>query len=249
MKKNEISIEQIKEFNETGFLILRELFSSQEINDIKESFDLLWDISKTLNKTTNEINGAHFVFDKGDLNRIVWCGAVESKLLGYARDERITKPVSQLLGSNKLNQIINQAHFKMPGQKVAFKWHQDSEHRRYGTEMWKDINGEGSYVQTILAIDEMLPENGPLMCIPNSHKHGHLDLQNNSGWMSKIEEMDKVELVMQPGDLVLFGPYTVHSSQVNQSNSPRRILINGFAYPGANSRVYPGAGQGVEIEI
>lgn len=249
MKDFNLTTDQIIEYNTNGFIILRGLFSEDEINKVKSSFDLLWDVSRTLNLQTNEVNGAQFVFEKAALNRIVWCGAVEKYLLELAKDTRITKPVSQLLGSDKLNQIINQAHFKMPGEKVEFKWHQDSEHRRYGTDMWKDVNGQGSFVQTILAIDNMSSENGPLIFIPQSHNEGHLDLKTNLEYLEKIKSMPKFEAIMGPGDVAFFGPYTVHSSQVNLSTSPRRVLINGYAYPGANSRLYPGAGLGYEIEI
>lgn len=244
-----LTVEQINEYKTQGYTILRGLFSQAEIQKVKESFELLWDVSRTLHFETKEVNGAQFVFDKEALNRIVWCGAVEKYLLDVAKDSRITIPVSQLLGSTKLNQIINQAHFKMPGEKIDFKWHQDSEHRRYGTEMWKDVNGEGSFVQTLMAVDSMSSENGPLLVIPESHKLGHLDLKNNIDQLERVKEMNKIELVMNPGDLVLFGPYVVHCSQVNLSKTPRRVLINGYAYPGANSRLYPGAGLGQEIDI
>lgn len=249
MKDFNLTTSQIKEYNTNGFIILREVFSPDEIERVKKCFELLWDVSRTMGGETKEVNGAQFVFEKTALNRIVWCGAVERYLLDLAKDTRITKPVSQLLGSDKLNQIINQAHFKMPGEKVEFKWHQDSEHRRYGTDMWNDVNGQGSFVQTILAIDTMSSENGPLMFIPESHTQGHLDLKTNTEYLSKIDSMKRIEAVMQPGDVAFFGPYTVHCSQVNLSKIPRRVLINGYAYPGANSRVYPGAGLGREIEI
>lgn len=249
MKDFTLTTDQIIEYNTNGFIILRNLFSDVEINMVIKNFDLLWDLSRTLNFETNEIDGAQFVFEKSALNRIVWCGGVSKYLLELAKDPRITKPVSQLLGSEKLNQILNQAHFKMPGEKVEFKWHQDSEHRRYGTDMWRDVNGNGSFVQTILAVDQMSTENGPLIFIPESHHQGHLDLKTNTDYLEKINSMTKIEAVMQPGDVAFFGPYTVHSSQVNLSKSPRRVLINGYAYPGANSRLYPGAGLGREIDI
>jgi hypothetical protein len=44
--------------------------------------------------------------------------------------------------------------------------------------------------------------------------------------------------------VLLFGPYTFHRSLPNRSTRPRRVFINGFAHPGANSRVYPGDGAG-----
>jgi ectoine hydroxylase-related dioxygenase (phytanoyl-CoA dioxygenase family) len=53
-----------------------------------------------------------------------------------------------------------------------------------------------------------------------------------------------VTVAARPGDTLFFGPYTAHASFENTSNRYRRILINGYAFPGANSRVYPGDGAG-----
>ena len=50
-------------------------------------------------------------------------------------------------------------------------------------------------------------------------------------------------------DVVMFGPYTVHCSQPNVSEHPRRVFINGFAYPGANTRLYPGRGAGRLVRL
>jgi hypothetical protein len=44
--------------------------------------------------------------------------------------------------------------------------------------------------------------------------------------------------------VLFFGPYAIHGSTPNESAVPRRVLINGYAYPGANGRVYPGEGSG-----
>jgi ectoine hydroxylase-related dioxygenase (phytanoyl-CoA dioxygenase family) len=49
---------------------------------------------------------------------------------------------------------------------------------------------------------------------------------------------------MSAGSVLLFGPYSVHGSQPNTSARPRRTFINGYAYPGANARIYPGEGAG-----
>ena len=51
-------------------------------------------------------------------------------------------------------------------------------------------------------------------------------------------------ILAQPGDALFFGPYTVHASFENTSDRYRRVLINGYASPGANHREYPGDGAG-----
>ena len=48
---------------------------------------------------------------------------------------------------------------------------------------------------------------------------------------------------------VVFGPYTFHASDPNVSEGPRRALINGYACPGANRRIYPGRGSGRLLSV
>ena len=53
--------------------------------------------------------------------------------------------------------------------------------------------------------------------------------------------------VREPGSVLLLSPYTVHGSKPNRSKHARRVFINGYAYPGANRRVYPGKGAGRKV--
>jgi hypothetical protein len=48
---------------------------------------------------------------------------------------------------------------------------------------------------------------------------------------------------------LFFGPYTAHASFENTSDRYRRILINGYAFPGANRRIYPGDGAGRRLTV
>ena len=59
-------------------------------------------------------------------------------------------------------EIINQAHFKAPGDGVDFPWHQDSVNRGYHTGKFLDVHGNRSYVNIAVAIDAETPDNGPL---------------------------------------------------------------------------------------
>ena len=142
-----------------------------------------------------------------------------------------------------MSQLINQAHFKLPGDEVTFEWHQDSTHRGYGGNYWQDINGLGSYVQTLTAIDDVTEKNGPVYFIPNIVKLGHLDLPRKlnqclQAGLFRLE--DAVPVEMQAGSIAVFHPYAIHGSQPNRSNNTRHVFINGYA----NSRQYTGEGAG-----
>ena len=244
-----LSPSQLDEFFEKGHLILKNLFNTEEIEKIKTYCEALQEKIKEFNNVTKITDEFECIYDNGNLARIVWCGALEKGLLDLGEDHRIIGPISELLNTNIFSQIINQAHFKMPGENIEFEWHQDSQHRRYGTKDWDDINKHGSYVQTGLAIDNMTLSNGTLKFISGSSLYGHLDIPNNKNWRETVGNCEIVEIEMLAGDLVLFGPYTIHSSSANLSLFPRRMLINGYAYPGANKKIYPGAKYGKKIFV
>ncbi len=235
---------QIEQFFSLGWLVLRRLFSPREIQRMSRAFERLRRHAERL-PAAGDYRGSRFVIDRKGaqsalrIHRVVWCGACEPVLGEYGADPRLLRPVAELLGSATMNQLINQAHYKIPGDGVEFDWHQDSTHRRYGHPGWTDVNGRGSYVQTAIAIDPMSEHNGPLRFIPGSGRLGHVA---DPGF--RVAEERAVTLTMNPGDVVMFGPYIFHSSEPNRSNGPRRALINGYAAPGANRRVYPGQGSG-----
>jgi ectoine hydroxylase-related dioxygenase (phytanoyl-CoA dioxygenase family) len=238
----------VEAFFDAGFTVQPDVFSATEVEVMREAFDRLESTARRIGATEMH-NGSQFVVDRVQdggikIHRIVWCGAAEPVLSGFGRDPRLVEMAAQLLGSSSMNQLINQAHFKLPGDGVAFPWHQDSTHRRYGMAEWTDVNGRGSYVQTITALDDIGEDNGPLLFIPGSHARGHLDLPPDGSLPPWLDPAAAVPAIMRAGSVLLFGPYSVHGSQPNVSTRPRRTFINGFAYPGANARTYPGEGAG-----
>ncbi len=251
---------KIREFYDIGYIVIEDIFSDDEISEIIDALDRLETAALSLDQGMIMHEGSQFVIDrysegssvKTNIKRVVWCGAAEPKLLEMGRDPRLTGLAGQIMECNQVNHIINQVHFKLPGDNVFFPFHQDSRHRGYGTDSWKDANGKGSYVQMVMAIDEVTLDNGPMLFIPYSCKNGHLDLPYNEKDETTSQYFnaeDAVPIVMNPGNIALFGPYTIHGSKPNQSDKPRRVFINGFAYPGANFMDYPGQGSGELIDV
>jgi len=250
--------DQVEAFFEQGFLILPRIFGTAEVEEMRAAFERLERVAHELGENRMH-RGSQFVLERIEggngqprirIHRIVWCGAAEPVLGEYGKDPRLLRPVARLLGSTDMSQLINQAHFKLPGDGVEFPWHQDSTHRRFGRGEWQDLNGRGSYVQTVTAIDDATAKNGPLRLIPGSSKLGHLELPTG-GRLPRglVDARRAVSATMEAGSVLLFGPYTIHSSLSNRSSRPRRVFINGFAYPGANRRIYPGDGAGRQVGL
>lgn len=249
---------QIDQFYDIGYITLENVFSENEVAEMRATIDRLQHVAQTFGDIEDKIlhKGSEFVVAKQEgthqIKRVVWCGAAEQILLQYGRDPRLTSIAGQIMGCTQAEHLINQVHFKLPHDGVFFPFHQDSQHRRYGTDLWTDVNGKGSYVQIMTAIDEITMENGPPLFIPGSCTKGHLRLpyyQDQETISELFNPHDAVPALLQQGDIVAFGPYVIHGSMPNTSSMPRRLFINGFAYPGANKRVYPGEGAGALIDL
>lgn len=232
-------------FDEGGYLVLRGLFRDDEIARARAAFERLYRTAQSLRKTGDH-DGAFFVLSAPEageviVQRVVWAGGAEPDLLAIGESSRLVEPALALLGTTSSEQLICQAHFKMPNDGVAFDWHQDIQHRDKGGDTWRDVNGRGSYVQTLLLVDDMTEENGPLEFVPKTaatlDERGRI-VRGERGLA--VDGTRAVPVTGRAGDVLVFGPYAIHGSLPNVSSKPRRVLINGYAAPGANRRVYPG---------
>jgi ectoine hydroxylase-related dioxygenase (phytanoyl-CoA dioxygenase family) len=242
---------ELREFVEQGYLVLRSTFTAGEVDAMDAAFRRLEARAQALGGPA-VVEGSLFVVERkaeGPLRieRIVWCGGAEPALARIGRSPKLTRPAAQLLGGPDMDQLINQAHIKNPGDGVSFHFHQDSYHRRYGTELFSDVNGRGSFVQTLTAIDAMTPDNGGLWVVPRSHLGGHIPTTDGHLPEGTFDRAAAVPLELAAGDVILFGPFTVHGSGQNSGATARRVFINGFCCPGANRREYPGAGVGLRV--
>lgn len=234
-----------------GFAVVRGLLPPDEVRSIASAFDRLLARARALDGTV-DVGGARFVVDRDPfrLRRVVWAGGIEPVLARYGGDPRFLRVAAQALGADRFVQLIQQAHFKLPGDGVDFRYHQDASNRRYGSELFEDLNGRGSFVQLALAVDPMRPDNGPLRMIPGSHRLGFIadpltGVLPAQGW----DPASAIDLVLDPGDLAVFGPFVIHGSPVNTGDSARRLFLQGYAIEGANRREYPGCGTGVPRRV
>ena len=256
--QHRLSETDVSDFFSRGWIHKPALFSHDEVVAMRDCFDRLEQMATGLCESAT-LNGSHFVLgmNRGQqvIKRVVWAGGSQPGLLSIGEDPRLLNPAAELLGTTIMHQLLSQAHFKRPGDGVVFGWHQDIQHRDKGNGSWVDVNGRGSFVQTLIALDGMSADSGPLQFIPGSPKWGRVDfgtddydnperaLRHPGG----LADAEPVTLLAEPGDTLFFGPYTAHASFENTSANYRRVFINGYACPGANHREYPGEGSCREV--
>ena len=135
---------------------------------------------------------------------------------------------------------------KPPGTEHATPAHQDN------ASMNLD---PANAVAMWLALDPVDSKNGCLRYIRGSQAEG---LQRHVsrpvlGFSRRIERLDEtmleceVAVAMEPGDLVMHGPLTIHRADANRSPRPRRALLQLFA--GASCRIDEDGLRGYEAEL
>lgn len=266
MKQYCLSSAQLKSYAENGFLIVPGFFSQGEIQEVVESTKRLQAEAEMLSKTqTGTIlhKGTQFVIDRpvkpGDpvvIHRFTWACGMEPGLRALAQS-KLLAPVAQLLESRQADHLICQLHPKTGGDGVAFGWHQDVQNRRSFDPEWKDVTGNGSFVQTLVAVDDMDESNGGLMYVPNHNLstlglEAFIDLHLDDGRITSLSERlaaVAIPIQMKAGDILFMNPYLVHGSYPNTSARRRILFINGFSYPGANKKPYPGEGSAQRIQL
>ena len=250
---------EVDDFFDRGWIHKPALFSADEVATMCRSFDRLETMAAGMERT-GDLDGSHFVLGENAgrqvIKRVVWAGGSQPDLLRVGTDPRLLEPSAQLLGTPVMHQLLSQAHFKRPGDGVVFGWHQDIQHRDKGNGTWIDVNGRGSFVQTLIVLDSMSADSGPLQFVPGSPAWGRVDFgehdyddpQQARRKLKDFEDCAAVTILAKPGDTLFFGPYTAHASFENTSDAYRRVFINGYACPGANFRKYPGSGSCRRVE-
>jgi len=226
----------IAKYREQGFVRIPGVFPKDEVAELIRYFDEILARGSALRQTTRE-GMAEFrvvpIAGKPTLKFAKWAASLHPGLNRIRTSPRLLNLVIRLLGPD-LRQITNQMHYKNPGDGISFQMHQDCTFRKPDAAY---RNLQESFLQTALAVDPSTEQNGCLQFVPGSHKEARALLEGGyEGWESNDSNQavisrfpPAVNGLMDPGDVIIWNPFTIHGSQPNRSPSPRRVYINGFA--------------------
>ena len=229
--------DQINRFREQGYLIVRRVFDTEAIERLRQGYTYVEELAGRPDLDPQYTTGKgpevhiHIQAPAGAadaaatryLRKIQWPAFLHPAFEAF-RTSPIWPALLRPLIGDSLKQYINQINFKMPGGGIDFPWHQDIRPTPAFSDQVK------TYVQSVTLVDAATVANGCLQIVPGSHRLG--DLKAKRYAKGQIEEqVDVAQAVAvegEPGDVVLFTPYTVHGSSPNTTDSPRRSYINGF---------------------
>jgi len=117
----------------------------------------------------------------------------------FRTDPRLLMILEPLIGCD-IKQIINQVHWKRPGSNTSWPLHRDVRSRRPGNAF---IDLYTSWVQTGIAVDPHLKENGAMQIVPGSHRDAEHDPEDKSLWQAPQYADDPriKDMVLEPGDV------------------------------------------------
>lgn len=232
-------MDHVADYREKGYAIVRGLFARDEIAAIAAATDQIYLEGEAHGRSFRHGNLFYKLTPDADGQQLVrmiqWPSYHQPVLNAVRLDRRFAEVLAPLIGGD-LKQIINQVHWKAPGSRGDFAWHQDSRFRKPDGAY---RNLAASYVQTGLAIDPHTPESGAMRFIPGSHAAGPLGLDTETEVLGTemsdealvaagIDPDNVVDLVLEPGDLALWHPHLVHGSGRNTAGHQRRLYINGY---------------------
>lgn len=200
-----LTVEQVEQFNQDGYLRNIRIFDEQEVLENREYFDRLLETVIAAGGDSYSISTAHMKYGK------VYDLLTHPKIISYVKD---------LLGENM---IAWGSHFfcKMPHDGKSVAWHQDASY-------WPLSPSKA--VTVWLAIDDADPENANMRFIAGSHHYGHMTYRPSGSHEDNvlnqtIENPEQygspVDDALKAGEISIHSDLLLHGSEANQSDRRR----------------------------
>jgi 2-aminoethylphosphonate dioxygenase len=205
-------------YRENGYLVLRQVFDPDEIADVAAEAEALLAEQRALIVTQNircrwqpHVSTGECLFETFDpiIDLSPGCARL-------ALDARILNTLAALYGE-PARLFKDKLIFKPPGAK-GYDLHQDY----IG---WKDF--PRSFLTVLVPLDGADRSNGCTVVYPGLHHQGYLSPEDgmyHSLTPDQVAGVPEVPLLLEPGDIAIFGCFTPHGSDWNRSVRWRRQL-------------------------
>ncbi|MGD9721693.1 MAG: phytanoyl-CoA dioxygenase family protein [Pirellulales bacterium] len=212
-----ISEQQIRDYHERGYLIVRRAFEAREIAALAGEAVTLYSRNELIHndnircRWADHVETGECLFDCFD--PVIDIAPVCRFMV---RDERILAPLRAIY-DDEACLLKDKLIFKRPGAK-GYPLHQDY-------ISWREF--PESFVTVIVAIDATSAENGATEVFAGYHRQGYLSARDGDYHeldATKIDPSRGITLELEPGDLAIFSGYTPHRSGPNRSRHWRRQL-------------------------
>lgn len=224
--KNNLSPEQIAQYQHDGFLIIEDFLNNEELNHWRAALD-----EAVAKRKGNKLPDRASVYGKGDDADKEYYDKVFEQLINLWQDndtmhdimvdERLGKMAAELSGSDGIRIWHDQALIKKPWANPT-SWHLD-------TPYWSFSDRRALSIW--VALDDATLENGCLFFIPGSHKKTSFEnpgIGKNMGaifdFYPEFKNTRSVPAVMKAGSCSFHCGLTIHGAHANMTPGYRRAM-------------------------
>ena len=229
-----VTEEQWSEFQDQGFLRLGKVLNQEDLRNLTTRIDEIMlgragidydrllmqlDSSDGLYENLSEQTSGH----KGpSLNyRKIQDLEFDPLFLEYIQRPIFREFCSRVYGPETEITCFRAMFMNKPARRGTFlPWHQDR---------WKHLDRDPR-LSVWTALDPATCENGCVQILPGSHHWGVVNPDNHSGFLTDDQVAERVReeeiqfLELEPGEAVVLDNWTLHCSDINRSEIPRRAF-------------------------
>ena len=230
-----LSAQQIEFFQNEGYLLVKGLFSAEEVEQFKAHFEAMRVKENPASGHWN--NGLDIDAETDPLKiypRIMQPHRRDETSLDWLTDDRIRSSMTAMLGQEPYA-VQTMFYFKPPGARGQ-ALHQDQYYLRVQP---------GTCVAAWMAVDDCDVENGCLRIVPGSHDWPLLCLTEADTEVSFTdvtvplpEDATELPIEMEAGDVLFFNGQIVHGSLPNKTADRFRRSLIGHYIVGEAEQVY-----------
>ena len=212
-----LTADQIKSFQDDGFLLVKGLLSKEEAAKYRKSLHSLFDRidSKQVDATWDSAS------EKGT-TQLQHCHDVQFYDASFGKliaDDRLTSATADLIESPNVQLHHTKAFIKPPEKGSPFPLHQDAPffpHQRK------------SMIAAIIHFDDAYEKKGCVRVMPGTHKNGILPHISQGNFHLDKERYPINKAIPAPaeaGDVLFISYLVIHGSGVNESDEERTTLL------------------------
>jgi hypothetical protein len=231
-----LSDDQVATYEAQGFLSGIRLLNDQQVAQLRDEVAELADPAHPGHALFYEYHGNESADPNTVLFHALGAWRVTPGLHDILWHAPVTTAASQLLGG-AVRMWHDQLFCKPPKHGGVVAWHQDFSYWTRTRPM--------NHLTCWIALDDTTTESGCLRYIPGSHRWDLLPITGLAGDMDAIRETlteEQMAAFEQPalvevkaGEASFHHPLTVHGSEANRSDRPRRAVVLNFVLNGVQS--------------
>lgn len=219
-----LSDDQVRQFDEQGYLVLENVFDLELIDELLAEFDPLEEATTDFLRDFSE-DGTLFI-NRADEITFSLHPVLKSEKARQFTQHDFFKGLTRDLVAENVRLYWDQLVYKKPGNPQVFPWHQDNGYTFIEPQQ---------YLTCWVPLTDADEDNGCPWVLPGLHKQGTLaHVTTDLGFDCVGDEaVEGVSAPIKKGGVVVFSSLTPHMTGSNLTDSIRKTYIVQFAPDGA----------------